>query len=113
MIWLDAHLSPRVSKWINDEKGIPCKALRDIGLRDSSDEIIFDLAKKENVIIITKDQDFSELVKRLGSPPKVIWLRCGNTSEEKLKEILSNHLKEAYGVLSNSSEELIEIRGSE
>ncbi len=44
MIWLDAHLSPRVAGWIREELKHEAMALRDLGLRDANDEEIFDLA---------------------------------------------------------------------
>lgn len=59
--------------------------LRDLGLRDAEDTEIFACAKAEGVILMTKDSDFAELVNRLGSPPKVIWLTCGNTSNAELR----------------------------
>jgi len=72
MIWLDAHLSPRVASWIRDSLGHDAQALRDIGLRDAEDEEIFDRARKDAVIILTKDKDFADLVAHLGPPPAVI-----------------------------------------
>ncbi|MDF5718318.1 MAG: DUF5615 family PIN-like protein [Rhizonema sp. NSF051] len=30
--------------------------------------------------MITKDSDFVDLVDRLGTPPQIIWLTCGDTS---------------------------------
>ena len=109
MIWLDAHLSPRVARWIQESLGHDAQALRDIGLRDADDEEIFDRAQKDDVIIISKDKDFVDLVGRLGPPPAVIWLRCGNTSEAALKQILSNHLNEALDFIANG-DPLVEIQ---
>jgi predicted nuclease of predicted toxin-antitoxin system len=109
MIWLDAHLSPRVARWIQDSLGHDAQALRDIGLRDAEDEAIFEQARKESVVILTKDKDFVDLAGRLGSPPAVIWLRCGNTSEAALKQILADHLDEALGFIA-SGEGLVEIQ---
>jgi predicted nuclease of predicted toxin-antitoxin system len=37
---------------------------------------------------MTKDSDFVDLVERLGPPPQIIWLTCGNTSNLRLREIL-------------------------
>jgi len=63
-----------------------------LGLRSASDQEIFDAARAGNVIFMTKDSDFPDLVGQLGSPPAVIWLRCGNTTEDNLKKILREHL---------------------
>ncbi|WP_331001431.1 DUF5615 family PIN-like protein [Nostoc sp. WHI] len=51
-----------------------------------------------------------DLVDRLGTPPQVIWLTCGNTSNARLKEILNSTLPEALELL-RSGEALVEIRG--
>ncbi len=109
MIWLDAHLSPRVAEWIKETLGFEAVALRDLGLRDADDNEIFSKAREAEIIILTKDKDFADMVNRLGSPPQVIWLRCGNTSESRLKELLLLYLSDALGFIQ-SGENLVEIR---
>jgi len=110
MIWIDAHLSPAIATWITNKFGIAALALRDIGLRDAEDPAIFEAAKAQGVIFITKDSDFVDLVDRLGSPPQIIWLTCGNTSNSRLQEILSTALPEALELLQ-AGESLVEISG--
>ena len=111
MVWIDAHLSPAISSWIIITFEIPALALRDVGLRDAEDAEIFEAAKAQNIIFITKDSDFVDLVNRFGQPPKIILLTCGNTSNDRLKEILSSKLSEALDLL-NSGEPLVEISGN-
>jgi predicted nuclease of predicted toxin-antitoxin system len=48
------------------------------------------------------------LLEQQGSPPKLIWLTCGNTSEEALQQILSRHLSTALALL-DGGEDLVEI----
>ncbi|MGE9267381.1 MAG: DUF5615 family PIN-like protein [Verrucomicrobiales bacterium] len=109
MIWFDAHLSPRVATWVREELGHKAVPLRELGLREAEDTEIFSQGKEEGVVILTKDRDFAERVIREGAPPKVIWLRCGNTSEARLKEVLAAHLDEALSFLA-TGEDLVEIR---
>ncbi|MCC5652382.1 DUF5615 family PIN-like protein [Nostoc sp. XA013] len=109
-IWVDAHLSPAIATWITITFGITALALRDVGLRDAEDPEIFEVARARGVIFITKDSDFADLVDRFGSPPQVIWLTCGNTSNAQLKEILNLTLPEALELL-RAGEALVEIRG--
>ena len=109
-IWLDAHLSPAIATWITNTFGLTALALRDLGLRDAEDTEIFEAAKAQGVIFMTKDSDFVDLVERLGKPPQIIWLTCGNTSNAQLREILSSVLPEALKLLS-SGENLVEISG--
>lgn len=94
-IWIDAQLSPAIASWINANFTIEAQAIRDVGLRDAEDEEIFLAAKKANAVVMTKDRDFVDLLDRLGAPPKIIWLTCGNTSNKRLQEILTTQLSAA------------------
>ena len=107
-LWVDAHISPAIARWIKREFLVDAYPLRELGLREADDEIIFLKAKNENVIFMTKDEDFVKLLSRFGSPPKVIWLTCGNTSNEELKKIFKFHF-EQITKLFDSGEDLVEI----
>ncbi len=107
-LWLDAHLSPRIARWISGRFNITAATVRELGLRDADDESIWDAAREARAIIVTKDFDFEERVRRIGPPPQVIWLTCGNTSEGRLKQILENRLETALSLLK-AGEPLVEI----
>jgi predicted nuclease of predicted toxin-antitoxin system len=109
-IWVDAHLSPSIATWITNTLGVTAVALRDLGLRDAEDMEIFAAAKEQAVVVMTKDRDFVDLLDRLGSPPQIIWLTCGNTSNARLQEILSGSLLDALELLK-AGEPLVEISG--
>ena len=107
-IWLDAQLSPAIAAWITAQYSVPAVALRDLGLRDATDREIFFAARASDAIVMTKDSDSVRLLEVNGSPPKVIWLTCGNTSNARLKEILTDTLEKALELLE-SGEHLVEI----
>lgn len=109
-IWVDAHLSPAIATWITSTFGIEATALRDLGLRDAEDTEIFEAAKAQKAVVMTKDSDFVDVVERLGSPPQIIWLTCGNTSNARLREILCETLPRALELLA-AGEILVEISG--
>ena len=108
MIWLDAQLPPSLAQWITDNFSEPCLAVRDVGLRDAADFDIFKQAKIANVIVMTKDKDFVDLLYVHHAPPKIIWLTCGNTSKQKLKEFMTLHLRQALRILG-AGNDLVEI----
>jgi predicted nuclease of predicted toxin-antitoxin system len=108
VIWIDAQLSPVIAEFVSAEFHVPSIALRDLGLRDATDEIIFTEAKRVNAIVMTKDEDFSILLSRYGPPPKIIWITCGNTSNEHLMTILRRVLKSALSLLESEAE-IVEI----
>jgi predicted nuclease of predicted toxin-antitoxin system len=110
-LWIDAQLSPMLAKWISENfANIEATAVRDLGLRDAEDSVIFFSAREAAATVLTKDNDFLELQRRLGVPPKIIWVTCGNTSNANLKEILAKNLQQAVELLE-SGEILVEITG--
>ena len=107
-IRVDAQLSPAIAEWISVNFSAPAAvALRDLGLRDATDRDIFFAARRASAILMTKDSDFLRLLDELGSPPKIIWLTCGNTSNARLRQILTKNLPRALSLLQ--SERLVEI----
>ena len=54
-----------------------------------------------------KDVDFVNMVSSLGAPPKLIWLTCGNVSNEALRALLGKRLHMALTVLE--SDDIVEI----
>lgn len=60
-----------------------------------------------NAVVMTKDEDFVQLLHRLGSPHKIIWITCGNTSNNRMKEILASNLEKALKLLDVS--DIVEI----
>jgi predicted nuclease of predicted toxin-antitoxin system len=107
-IWLDAQISPAIADWINAHFRLQAVAVRDLGLRDASDVRIFNEARSANAVVLTKDSDFVLLLERLGPPPQIIWLTCGNCSNAYLQTILSRYLTRAIDLLS-AGNELVEI----
>lgn len=109
IIRVDAQLSPAIARWLADTFGLQVYALRDIGLRNAEDEEIFEAAREASAAVMTQDADFAALVQRVGPPPQVIWLTCGNTSNARLRAILTAKLSDALRMLAEG-ERLVEIK---
>ncbi len=107
-IWVDAQMSPAIATWISSNYAVSAVAIRDLGLRDAEDKEIFEAARNERAVVMTKDSDFVLLLDKLGAPPQVIWVTCGNTSNARLKELLTHTLPKALELL-NFGEKLVEI----
>jgi predicted nuclease of predicted toxin-antitoxin system len=74
---LDQNLSYKLCKALADLCPDIAHARR-LALDRSSDVEIWQYAFETNREIITMDADFADLAGLRGSPPIVIWLRCGN-----------------------------------
>jgi predicted nuclease of predicted toxin-antitoxin system len=67
--------------------------VREIGLNAASDTIIWDYAKRDGYMIVSKDSDFHQRSFVLGFPPKVIWIRRGNCSTKAIELILRDSIE--------------------
>jgi predicted nuclease of predicted toxin-antitoxin system len=94
--WLDAHLHPELAAWIGSRYKIIVKTLREIGLHDADDDVLFAAARRfGDIVAITKDSDFVEMVERLGTPPQIIWLTTGNSTKLELQAIIERSFEQA------------------
>jgi len=107
-IWLDAQLSPSLAVWLSRKFKLEAVAVRDVGLRNAEDREIFQAARKADVVVVTKDRDFVDLLERYGPPPKVLWVTCGNTSNARMRSVLTKEFPNALELL-NGGESLVEI----
>lgn len=106
---MTAQLSPAIAAWINrNYDDIEARSVRAVGMRDAEDEEIFQAARTAGVVVMSKDSDFLNLLDRHGPPPKVIWVTCGNTSNQRMRTILERLLQPAVEMLENG-EALVEI----
>ena len=107
-IWIDAQLSPRLARWLAVTFQVDCVHVRDLGLREAEDPQIFERARQPGLVVMTKDEDFVDLVLRHGPPPQVIWVRSGNMSNAHFKALLSDTFRDAL-TLIESGEAIVEI----
>ena len=84
------------------------RPLRDLTLIRARDREIYLAASEASAVIMTKDSDFLALRQQLGSPPQILWITCGNTSNANLRQILDNSLPTALRLLEQG-ESLVEI----
>jgi predicted nuclease of predicted toxin-antitoxin system len=95
-IWVDAQISPDIAQWFGSTHGIEALPLKDLGLRDAK------------IVVLTKDRDLVDLASQLGSPPQILWLTCGNTSNAKLRAILMRAWP-AAAILLEAGEKIVEV----
>jgi predicted nuclease of predicted toxin-antitoxin system len=80
-----------------------------VKLSQSSDRTIWDYAKTNGYAVVTQDADFAEMATLYGSPPKVIWLRCGNQTIYDLEMLLRNHAAELVAFAHDDTADCLEI----
>jgi predicted nuclease of predicted toxin-antitoxin system len=83
---VDENLPPHLVFWLRD-KGIIATHVDYESLGASSDNNIWAWARVQDAIVVSKDQDFrNRLI--VGKPPRLLWIRWGNTRKKPLIERL-------------------------
>jgi predicted nuclease of predicted toxin-antitoxin system len=109
-IWLDSNLSPIIAKWISEKLSLKVKSAYTLELNNLSDSEVYLKARAAgNVIIISKDSDFSELISRLGSPPKLISIKIGNSTNRILWNQIQEPILKAIPILTTSEIDIVEV----
>ncbi|MDX1978194.1 MAG: DUF5615 family PIN-like protein [Pseudanabaenaceae cyanobacterium bins.68] len=83
--------------------------MRDIGMESSKDSMIWEYAKINRLIIVSKDVDTHDLSLIFGNPPKVIWLRLGNCSTKQVEKVLRSHYEAIQWVYSQGELSLLTL----
>jgi predicted nuclease of predicted toxin-antitoxin system len=78
-------------------------------LAEKTDTEIWEFAKINDFCIVTQDADFAERSRLYGSPPKVIWLRCGNAPTREVEELLLSGIDAIQELLSNPNFHCLEL----
>ena len=89
---LDENLSDRIVPRIVDLYP-DSQHVKTISLTNTDDAIIWEYAKTNDFVIVSKDADFHQLSLLYGHPPKFIYLRIGNSSTSTIVYILRNNFE--------------------
>lgn len=98
---LDENLSRRLVPFLqHDYPGTSQVVL--LGLESASDRVVWQKAKDEGYVIVTRDADFQELSLVWRQPPKVVRLRTLNqTRAATLKVLIDNRELIVESLLTN------------
>lgn len=103
---LDENLAPRLAVGLSDLYPGSCH-VRSCGLRGASDADVWEHARRHGFTLVSKDSDFSQRSILLGSPPKVIWLRIGNCTTDRIDFVLRNAVERIRGFESSGESCLV------
>jgi predicted nuclease of predicted toxin-antitoxin system len=66
--------------------------VRDVGLKAASDTEVWEYAKNNDLILVSKDADMHQRSFLFGPPPKVVWVRLGNCSTSDVERLLRENV---------------------
>jgi len=105
---LDENLSRRIVPFLQHAfPGSTQVAL--LGLQSATDQDIWNRAKSDGYVVVTRDADFQELALVWGSPPKVVRLRTPNLNRASVLEMLLDHKDQIHHALEIEGMSSIEL----
>jgi predicted nuclease of predicted toxin-antitoxin system len=105
---VDAQLPPALARWIVSQ-GHQATHVFDIGLQSADDPAIWERARTESTVIISKDEDFVDHWLLSDEPVRLVWIRQGNCSNRALLDWLGPLWPDAVKRLEQG-EKFIEMR---
>ncbi|HEY9863542.1 MAG TPA: DUF5615 family PIN-like protein [Candidatus Obscuribacterales bacterium] len=87
---LDENLSDRIIVQIIDLYP-NSNHVKTLALTNTDDSIIWEYAKSNDFVIVSKDSDFHQRSLLYGHPPKFIYLRIGNSPTSQIIQILRDN----------------------
>lgn len=106
---LDANLSWRMIAILKQHFD-DCFHVDSIGLKiPAKDSEVWDYARKNDLIIVTNDEDFIDFINVKGFPPKVILLKTGNQSKLFITNLLIQRKNDIYSFSTSPELGLLEI----
>jgi len=85
------------------------KQVREVGLEGKQDREVWNYAKSNGFTLVSFDSDFADLSLIFGFPPKVIWLRLGNSSTNRIIAVMTQKKEEIQIFLKNNIEGILKV----
>ena len=105
---IDAQLPHGLAQRLR-EQGHEAAHVRDTGLSEALDLDIWRFAAARGMAQFSKDEDFARLSQIETGGPQFVWIRLGNTSNQKLWQTLQPVLADILEALERG-DRLIEVR---
>ena len=105
---VDAQLPPALALLL-EEHGHTAEHITDIGPADSPDRELWRYALEHQAVIVTKDEDFANMIATGVDAPTVVWIRVGNTRRASLLAWFEPRIDQIVGMVEGG-DRLIELR---
>jgi predicted nuclease of predicted toxin-antitoxin system len=103
---LDENLSDRIVNRIIDLYA-GSEHVKTLALTNTDDGVIWEYAKTNGFVIVSKDADFHQRSLLYGHPPKFIYLRIGNSPTSKVVQLLRESFETIAQFEARKSESIL------
>ncbi len=105
---IDAQLPPALARMLAEHDHV-AEHVTDIGPGDAPDAQLWRCALDHDAVIVTKDEDFAQMVAISDESPTVVWVRVGNTRRTELLTWFEPLIEQIVSMVEQG-DKLIELR---
>jgi len=104
---IDTQLPSALARYLIAQ-GHQAEHVLELEMAQAKDKVIWNYAKANRAIIVSKDEDFIAMHLRFGEGPQVVWVRCGNLRRAALLALFASALPSVLTALA-VGEPIVEI----
>ena len=104
---VDQQLPPALVSFLIS-KGHEARHVLELQLDQVKDALVWDYARRNDLALVTKDEDFADMVMLHPQEVAVVWVRMGNCRNEALLQVMERALPEIQKAF-RSGDHLIEV----
>lgn len=105
---VDNQLPPALARFISEDLQSEAVHVMDIGLRNGTDADVWAYASRNDLVLISKDEDFVTLYSKTASA-RLLWVRLGNCRRVFLLKVFNEQWSRILGRFENG-ERFVELR---
>lgn len=105
---VDTNLPRTLCEWLAT-KGHSAIHVLDLNMGRAPDTVVWAEATTRSAVVLSKDEDFADLVRRDTKGPSFVWIRTGNGTTSRLVTILEGVWSRVEARLE-AGDRLVEVR---
>ena len=104
----DQNLSPRLVDQVVVRFPQSLHVL-DVGLSRATDVEVLEFAHGHDLVVVTKDKDFADLVTSRGTGPRILWVMLGNVTTDELSEAILDDADSIHQLLDDPDVQIVQL----
>jgi Uncharacterized protein conserved in bacteria len=80
-----------------------------VGLSTATDVEVLEFALGQDLVVVTKDKDFADLVTSRGNGPRILWVMLGNVTTDEISEAILDAADSILQLLDDSVVQIVQL----
>jgi predicted nuclease of predicted toxin-antitoxin system len=104
----DQNLSPRLVNQVADRFQGSLHVL-DVGLSVAPNAEVLEFAHGQDLVVVTKDKDFADLVTSRGNGPRILWVMLGNVTTDEISKAILDDADSIHRLLDDPDVQIVQL----